>query len=135
MNRVLLTFALCLCFFSVVWFFCSVLCRFCSPLWLLNLSIDSRTRTHSHERSNSTNSHDHSLHATCHPPELRTTPNSLKLIRGSIDQVDGKASISWVQPRVLSREQIGMLAKRLQVWNEKLHGVEERIAPELLASA
>ena len=61
--------------------------------------------------------------------------HSLKLIRGSIDQVDGKASINWVQPRVLSREQIGSLAKRLQVWNDKLHGVEERIAPELLVSA
>ncbi|KAA1466869.1 hypothetical protein DENSPDRAFT_831776 [Dentipellis sp. KUC8613] len=60
---------------------------------------------------------------------------SLKLIRGSIDQVDQKASISWVQPRVLSRPQIGELAQRLQAWNEKLHGVEDRIAPELLSTA
>lgn len=60
---------------------------------------------------------------------------SLKLIRGSIDQVDQKASISWVQPRVLSRPQIGELTQRLQAWNEKLHGVEERIAPELLSTA
>jgi len=34
----------------------------------------------------------------------------LKLIRGSIDQVDQKAVITWVQPRVLSRGQIGKLA-------------------------
>ncbi|KAI0321151.1 hypothetical protein OF83DRAFT_1100886 [Amylostereum chailletii] len=60
---------------------------------------------------------------------------SLKLIKGSIDQVDQKAAISWVQPRVLSRAQIGQLADRLQTWNEKLHGVETRVAPEVLATA
>ena len=31
---------------------------------------------------------------------------ALKLIRGEIDQVDSIARISWVQPRVLSREQV-----------------------------
>ncbi|ETW79696.1 hypothetical protein HETIRDRAFT_322407 [Heterobasidion irregulare TC 32-1] len=60
---------------------------------------------------------------------------SLKLVRGSIDQVDAKASISWVQPRVLSRGQIGELAGRLEGWNGKLHGVETRIAPELLVTS
>ena len=59
---------------------------------------------------------------------------SLKLVRGSIDQVDAKASISWVQPRVLSRAQIGELAGRLEGWNGKLHGVETRMAPELLVT-
>ena len=59
---------------------------------------------------------------------------SLKLIRGSIDQVDQKAVITWVQPRVLSRGQIGKLAERLEAWNRKLDGVAERIAPELLVS-
>ena len=60
---------------------------------------------------------------------------SLKLIRGSLDQVDQKATITWVQPRVLSREQIGGLAKRLEEWVEKLNSVEKRIAPEVLTSA
>jgi len=58
---------------------------------------------------------------------------SLKLIRGSLDQVDQKAHITWVQPRVLSREQIGGLAQRLTAWTEKLSSVEKRIAPEVLA--
>ncbi|KAI0246668.1 hypothetical protein BJV78DRAFT_1252599 [Lactifluus subvellereus] len=60
---------------------------------------------------------------------------SLKLIRGSIDQVDQKAVVTWVQPRVLSRGQIGKLAERLEAWNKKLDGVAERIAPELLVSS
>ncbi|EMD35192.1 hypothetical protein CERSUDRAFT_116660 [Gelatoporia subvermispora B] len=59
---------------------------------------------------------------------------SLKLIRGSLDEVDKKAHITWVQPRVLSREQIGQLAQRLSAWGEKLHKVEERIAPEVLVN-
>jgi 26S proteasome regulatory subunit N9 len=58
---------------------------------------------------------------------------SLKLITGSIDQVDQSAVITWVQPRVLSREQIGGLAKRLAQWVDKLNQVEQRIAPEVLA--
>jgi len=59
---------------------------------------------------------------------------SLKLIRGSLDQVDEKAQITWVQPRVLSRTQIGDLAKRLDAWVGKLNKVEQRIAPEVLVN-
>jgi len=57
---------------------------------------------------------------------------SLKLIKGSLDQVEEKAIITWVQPRVLSREQIGILGKRLEEWVDKLQKVEARIAPEVL---
>ncbi|KIJ64357.1 hypothetical protein HYDPIDRAFT_90849 [Hydnomerulius pinastri MD-312] len=60
---------------------------------------------------------------------------SLKLIRGSLDQVDHKAHITWVQPRVLSRGQIGELATRLGAWIDRLSSVEERIAPEVSATA
>jgi len=60
---------------------------------------------------------------------------SLKLIRGSLDQVDEKAQITWVQPRVLSREQIGQLSGRLSAWVDKLNAVEQRIAPEVFVSA
>lgn len=58
----------------------------------------------------------------------------MKLIKGSLDQVSQKAQITWVQPRVLSLEQVGELAKRLKEWGEKLHRVEERIAPEVLVN-
>ncbi|KIJ47234.1 hypothetical protein M422DRAFT_59530 [Sphaerobolus stellatus SS14] len=63
---------------------------------------------------------------------------SLKLIRGSIDQVDEKASITWVQPRVLSRPQIGQLADRLTAWCDKLNKLEgfvSQTTPELFANA
>lgn len=60
---------------------------------------------------------------------------SLKLIKGSLDQVDQKATISWVQPRVLSRQQIGGLASRLDDWVKKLNAVEGKVAPEVLATA
>ncbi|KAH7911865.1 hypothetical protein BJ138DRAFT_1149655 [Hygrophoropsis aurantiaca] len=60
---------------------------------------------------------------------------SLKLIRGSLDQVDQKAQITWVQPRVLSRTQIGDLASRLGVWIDKLATVEQRMAPEISVAA
>lgn len=60
---------------------------------------------------------------------------SLGLIKGSIDQVSETLHVSWVQPRVLDREQIGQLAQRLKAWTDKLQTVEQRIAPELLVSS
>ncbi|KAF7799208.1 hypothetical protein EIP86_010439 [Pleurotus ostreatoroseus] len=60
---------------------------------------------------------------------------SLGLIKGHLDQVDEKAYFTWVQPRVLSLDQVGVLAQRLKTWGDKLHKVEERITPEVSASA
>ena len=31
---------------------------------------------------------------------------SLGLVKGTIDQVDGKVNITWVQPRVLDKKQV-----------------------------
>ncbi|TIB64755.1 hypothetical protein E3P78_00946 [Wallemia ichthyophaga] len=61
---------------------------------------------------------------------------SLKLIRGSIDQVSGTASINWVQPRVLDKNQIKSLASRLNEWRFKVENVAVDVnsqAPELFA--
>ncbi|KZT37197.1 hypothetical protein SISSUDRAFT_1048854 [Sistotremastrum suecicum HHB10207 ss-3] len=63
---------------------------------------------------------------------------SLNLIRGTIDEVSQTASITWVQPRVLSRAQIGLLANRLTEWCEKLSQVEKYVSgqsPELFVNA
>lgn len=59
----------------------------------------------------------------------------MNLIKGSLDQVDEKVIITWVQPRVLSRDQIGGLASRLDEWVNKLNIVEQRIAPEVAATS
>jgi len=48
--------------------------------------------------------------------------------------VDELAQITWVQPRVLDKEQIGVLAKRLDVWVNKLNTVEKRIESETQGS-
>jgi len=63
---------------------------------------------------------------------------SLKLIKGTIDEVSSTATINWVQPRVLSHSQIGVLARRLTEWCAKLNEVEKFVGeatPELFASA
>jgi len=41
---------------------------------------------------------------------------SLNLVKGSIDQVDEKVHMTWVQPRVLDKEQIATMQKRLDQW-------------------
>jgi 26S proteasome regulatory subunit N9 len=41
---------------------------------------------------------------------------SLGLIRGVIDQVDMTLRLTWVQPRVLATEQIGVMTQRLSAW-------------------
>lgn len=55
---------------------------------------------------------------------------SLKLIRGDLDEVERKAHITWVQPRVLSRNQIEGLAGTLTAWLEKMKAVEEYVSDE-----
>ncbi|KAF8512952.1 hypothetical protein BU17DRAFT_77321 [Hysterangium stoloniferum] len=50
---------------------------------------------------------------------------SLSLIRGTLDEPSHLATLTWVQPRVLSRPQIGALADRLTKWSERLGEVEK----------
>ena len=40
-----------------------------------------------------------------------------KLIRGTIDQVEQKVSVTWVQPRVLTIDQIASMKSRLDDWS------------------
>jgi len=59
---------------------------------------------------------------------------SLKLIKGTIDQVDQIVSITWVMPRVLDNTQIQQMNERLKEWGDNvgktLMYVEDR-TPEL----
>ncbi|KAI9670091.1 MAG: 26S proteasome regulatory subunit [Trizodia sp. TS-e1964] len=46
---------------------------------------------------------------------------SLGLIRGTIDQVDKLAKISWVQPKVLDMQQIANMRLRLKEWDSTVN--------------
>lgn len=52
---------------------------------------------------------------------------SLSLVRGTLNQPDQIAHLNWVQPRVLSRKQIGEVAQRLDNWISKVADVERYV--------
>ena len=63
---------------------------------------------------------------------------SLHLIEGSIDEVSRQVSVTWVQPRVLDRDQVKGLRERLGEWSGKVRdmtGKVEKGGEELFASA
>lgn len=45
---------------------------------------------------------------------------SLELIKGQIDQVDQKVSITFIQPRVLDKQRIGMMRSKFETWQSSL---------------
>ncbi|KAL3883921.1 hypothetical protein ACJMK2_030147 [Sinanodonta woodiana] len=49
---------------------------------------------------------------------------SLGLVRGSLDEVDRKVHLTWVQPRVLDLDQISTMQKRLEQWCEDVVQME-----------
>lgn len=60
---------------------------------------------------------------------------SLGLVKGSIDQIDKKIFISWVQPRVLDINQIKIMRQRLDGWStevNKMIGQVQSNAHEIL---
>lgn len=59
---------------------------------------------------------------------------SLNLIKGTIDQVEGVVSVTWVQPRVLDKAQIAALKHRLEQWNQTVNDTVTKMlaqSPEL----
>jgi len=61
---------------------------------------------------------------------------SLKLVRGTIDQVSENVIVTWVQPRVLDIVQIGAMKDRLGQWTSKVQSTllfMEGETPELLS--
>merc|ERR1719239_332348 len=52
---------------------------------------------------------------------------SLDLVRGSIDEVEGKINITWVQPRVLDKQQLGSMRERLSVWLEDVTSMQKML--------
>lgn len=60
---------------------------------------------------------------------------SLGLVRGSIDQVAEVARISWVQPKVLDKEQITNMKVRLLDWDESVNKMGAWMETRLAAPA
>ena len=50
---------------------------------------------------------------------------SVKLMEGSMDQVDGAVHVTWILPRVLGTEQMADLAKRYGEWAGKVSNIKE----------
>ncbi|KKA27208.1 hypothetical protein TD95_002104 [Thielaviopsis punctulata] len=48
---------------------------------------------------------------------------SLGLLRGTIDQVDEIAHITWVQPKVLDKTQVAAMRQRLIDWDQSVNGL------------
>jgi len=46
---------------------------------------------------------------------------SLKVVKGRLDQVNGKLRVDWIQPRVLNNEQISAVSERLKTWSTQLN--------------
>ena len=61
---------------------------------------------------------------------------SLNLVRGVIDEVDHKVHLTWVQPRVLGKDQISSLRKKLDAWCQEVRDLEvhlEQQAQDIIA--
>ena len=59
------------------------------------------------------------------------------LVRGAIDQVAGVVNMTWVQPRVLNRDQVSNMAKTLDTWIQSITSMETLIetrASEILTN-
>ena len=51
---------------------------------------------------------------------------ALGLIRGTMDQVEGTVTVTWVAPRVLDRVQVGDMAGRIEAWCARVKQVALR---------
>lgn len=49
---------------------------------------------------------------------------SLGLVKGTIDEVEKKVYLSWVQPRVLDKQQITSLRSKLEHWSKDVRKME-----------
>lgn len=59
------------------------------------------------------------------------------LVKGAIDEVSGVVNMTWVQPRVLNRKQVGNMAATLDTWTQSISAIEQLIetrASEILTN-
>lgn len=65
--------------------------------------------------------------AVCDVENLVMHALAVGLIRGSIDEVDRRVHVTWVQPRVLSREQIAVMWNKMETWAVDIAHVEKLV--------
>ena len=53
---------------------------------------------------------------------------SVHLVEGSLDSVAGEVTITWVQPRVLTRPEVVNLSEKIDVWIDKVNAIKELVA-------
>jgi len=44
---------------------------------------------------------------------------SLGLVKGIIDQVDSTLRVTWIKPRMLSKEKVQIMTEKLGKWSEE----------------
>jgi len=49
------------------------------------------------------------------------------LVQGKIDQVSGNVDMSWVQPRVLDKDQVKIMMKKIESWSTDVANMEAMI--------
>jgi len=52
---------------------------------------------------------------------------SQDLVKGKIDQVDGTVHMTWVQPRVLNKDQVKVMMNKISTWSESVASMENLI--------
>jgi len=52
---------------------------------------------------------------------------SLNLVKGSIDEVDRCVHMTWVQPRVLDKTQIGVMKEKMKIWSSMVLDMERLV--------
>jgi len=55
---------------------------------------------------------------------------SQTLVKGRIDQVDGSVHMTWVQPRVLDKNQVEVMMKKIDAWGQSVSSMEMMIENE-----
>ena len=52
---------------------------------------------------------------------------SLDLVKIQINQISSKVTITWVKPKVLSNERIGVMLKKFSEWEEGVESIRKYI--------
>lgn len=52
---------------------------------------------------------------------------ALGIIRGSIDQINEDVTVTWIAPKVLEKERIGVMVQKFEEWDEGVQKVYDMV--------